>query len=157
MDSHLANLLRRSRQPHQRAAAANLKSSLEKKSMEQSLDKRLTPEQLSAIQAANSRAAGTTPATAATVSYQYIVLWYKLTPRLPLLGLRILLHQPVRQLKPSAESRQGSNPALLDLLQLLPQSSDLPPPMTSLLLYLPAAQSPPVLSLPALEPFPRPL
>jgi hypothetical protein len=68
MDSHLANLLRRSRQPHQRAAAANLKSSLEKKSMEQSLDKRLTPEQLSAIQAANSRAAATTPATAATVS-----------------------------------------------------------------------------------------
>jgi hypothetical protein len=69
MDSHLANLLRRSRQPHQRAAAANLKSSLEKKSMEPALDKRLTPEQLSAIQAANSRAAATTPATAAAVSY----------------------------------------------------------------------------------------
>lgn len=69
MESHLANLLRRSRQPHQRAAAANLKSSLEKKSMEPALDKRLTPEQLSAIQAANSRAAATTPATAAAVSY----------------------------------------------------------------------------------------
>jgi hypothetical protein len=63
MDSHLANLLRRSRQPHQRAAAANLKSSLEKKSMEHALDRRLTPEQLSAIQAANSRAAATTPAS----------------------------------------------------------------------------------------------
>ena len=69
MESHLANLLRRSRQPHQRAAAANLKSSLEKESMEPALDKRLTPEQLSAIQAANSRAAATTPATAAAVSY----------------------------------------------------------------------------------------
>jgi len=66
MDSHLANLLRRSRQPHQRAAAANLKSSLEKKSLENALDRRLTPEQLSAIQAANSRAAVTTPAAAAT-------------------------------------------------------------------------------------------
>jgi hypothetical protein len=75
MDSHLANLLRRSRQPHQRAAAANLKSSLEKKSLEHALDKRLTPEQLSAIQAANSRAAATTPAAAAaTVSYPKIVL-----------------------------------------------------------------------------------
>jgi hypothetical protein len=66
MDSHLANLLRRSRQPHQRAAAANLKSSLEKKAMENALEKRLTPEQLSLIQAANSRAAAT---TAATVSF----------------------------------------------------------------------------------------
>lgn len=69
MDSHLANLLRRSRGPHQRAAAANLKSSLEKKSMDHALDKRLTPEQLSVIQAANSRAAATTAAVSIRVNF----------------------------------------------------------------------------------------
>jgi hypothetical protein len=61
MDSHLSNLLRRSRQPHQRAAA-NLNLSLEKNAIEdrslEALAKRLTPEQLSAIQA-DARAAAT--------------------------------------------------------------------------------------------------
>jgi hypothetical protein len=56
MDSHLANLLRRSRQPHQRAAAVNLKNSMGKRAMD--LD------QLSAIQEANSRAAAGTATSA---------------------------------------------------------------------------------------------
>lgn len=61
MDSHLSNLLRRSRQPHQRAAA-NLNISIEKKAIEDKnlealLEKRLTPEQLSAIQASERNAA----------------------------------------------------------------------------------------------------
>lgn len=69
MDSHLANLLRRSRQPHQRAAAVNLKNSMEKKADAVPLDRRLTPEQLSAIQEANSRAAAGTTATTARVGH----------------------------------------------------------------------------------------
>jgi hypothetical protein len=61
MDSHLQNLLRRSRQPHQRAAA-NLnisigKKAIEDRNLEALLEKRLTPEQLSAIQASERAAA----------------------------------------------------------------------------------------------------
>jgi hypothetical protein len=61
MEFHLFNLLRRSRQPHQRAAAHELNNSLEKR-------QRMTPDQLKEIQDANSRAA----AAGASVSLHYL-------------------------------------------------------------------------------------